>query len=149
MHVHVLAGDAVVTLEASGNALTAIPPDFLAGLPSLAHLDLSKNSLSAWPLPLSPPNCLPHLAVILLMRNRTLPALPKNAFDCCTPALTRLDLSGTLAQYVWWRQVVSCIWLCSCVVVPDRFHSHASHAATLSTVRELTCLLSHALNLSA
>jgi hypothetical protein len=93
------AGEAVITLEAAGNALASVPPDCLARLRSLTYLDLSKNSLASWPLPLSPPSCLQHLAVVLLMHNRSLPALPCNAFDCCAPALTRLDLSGALQPH--------------------------------------------------
>lgn len=92
------AGDAILSLEASGNALTSIPSDNLAALSSLVHLDLSKNSLVAWPLPLNPRNCLPQLAVVIMTRNRSLPALPYNAFDCCAPALTRLELSGVLSK---------------------------------------------------
>lgn len=90
------AGSAATSLDAARNALESVPPAALATLCALTSIDLSRNRLAAWPLPLRPPadGGLPALRSLDLSGNRQLPPLPATALECCAGTLTRLDLSG-------------------------------------------------------
>lgn len=88
-------GDAATSLDAARNALEHGPGDALTALRSLTALDLSRNHLREWPLPLhSSAAALPALLRLDLAGNRPLQPLPRGALACCAGTLTLLDLSG-------------------------------------------------------
>eukprot|EP00004_Rigifila_ramosa_P002083 TRINITY_DN1215_c0_g1_i5.p1 TRINITY_DN1215_c0_g1~~TRINITY_DN1215_c0_g1_i5.p1 ORF type:complete len:438 (-),score=68.40 TRINITY_DN1215_c0_g1_i5:154-1338(-) len=81
----------LTTLFLTRCALSDLPVDVIAALPSLTHLNLSFNALTAIPEQLS---SLQNLEILSLAGNR-LTGLPERLFDGLT-ALTSLDLASNM-----------------------------------------------------